>query len=508
MDSIKKNVHKFLQTLLCTRRKKAEMDCNVFDREDIEECAIDALSDDLSNSLSYKDCESDCVQCEANEELDEKVYPTVKPIDISEENKKEVQKELEHKKENIWSKRNTVGNKAGNSSKRITLAQIEDAVNRQIDNLDHDDGARSPAKEESKIEKAEESPAQDITASYVKRVSEHPRNRLNKMWSRENGDKGKSLELIKRRRIYTNFSVKNIKLSKQYWKELIGLKINKNIPFVEYIPDEHSFKTKPKYLEYIKEFFTEKSKEIGIAEKVIDVPGFYSITSMSLKNFLNNSYYNEEIINSLLEIYQGQARKEGFLVFNTFSYHSIEKLVESKVFDDKLIKEEDITSIKGIIFPIMLGYPYCEVICVLARPNMSHVELVHHNSTVFGDKENPKADEIMETILHYIEGYIIIPNTQDVHEVTDSRIKRKVPQWKRSVKSLKRVKYRAKKIEGKGMYQKIAIKDDTPPQIDKDKSGKMIANFIIRMCSKRYMADDQTLKNMAFLELLFGDPIL
>lgn len=70
----------------------------------------------------------------------------------------------------------------------------------------------------------------------------------------------------------------------------------------------------------------------------------------------------------------------------------------------------------------MLGYPYCEVICVVARPNMSHIELVHHNSTVFGDKENPKADEIIETILHYIEGYIIIPNTQDIHEVTDSRV--------------------------------------------------------------------------------------
>ena len=75
-------------------------------------------------------------------------------------------------------------------------------------------------------------------------------------------------------------------------------------------------------------------------------------------------------------------------------------------------------------------------------------------------------------------------------------------------RSIKKVKYRAKKIEGKGMYQKVVVKDNSPPHVDADKSGRMISNYIIRMCSKRYTTDDDTLKNISFLELLFGEPIL
>ncbi len=76
------------------------------------------------------------------------------------------------------------------------------------------------------------------------------------MWNNDpkNKNQTKSLELLKKKRVYANFSVKNIRFCKPYWKELIALKINQNIPFVEYIPDEHSYKTKPDYLKYIKTF--------------------------------------------------------------------------------------------------------------------------------------------------------------------------------------------------------------------------------------------------------------
>lgn len=120
-----------------------------------------------------------------------------------------------------------------------------------------------------------------------------------------------------------------MKFAKSIWNELLSLEINPDISFVEYIPGDHSYKVKPSYLEIVKKLITSKILATGIAEKIIDVPGKYQLTSLSFQNFLEHNFYSEEIINALLALYQQHAYCYGYVVFNTFSYSTVESLFKN-----------------------------------------------------------------------------------------------------------------------------------------------------------------------------------
>jgi hypothetical protein len=51
-----------------------------------------------------------------------------------------------------------------------------------------------------------------------------------------------------------------------------------------------------------------------MAEKLIEVPHMYVVTSLSLQNFLVNNYYNQEIIDALLALYGEHAMTNGYLL--------------------------------------------------------------------------------------------------------------------------------------------------------------------------------------------------
>ena len=137
------------------------------------------------------------------------------------------------------------------------------------------------------------------------------------------------LKQTKQRNLYSNFSLKNIKFAKEIWKEYIIDEINPNISFVEYIPQENSYKVKFAYLEAVRKIIDSKISKYGYSEKIIEDPLRYQISSLSLSNFLERNYYSEEIINALLALYQRHASAAGFLVFNTFAYITMHNLVSN-----------------------------------------------------------------------------------------------------------------------------------------------------------------------------------
>lgn len=146
---------------------------------------------------------------------------------------------------------------------------------------------------------------------------------------------------------------------KAYWKELLGLKINSDISFVDYCPEEHSYKVKPAYIKVLQDLITSKFCKIGMTEKIVEVPHLYSVSSLSLQNFLINNYYNEEVINALLMLYQGHAVEHGFSIYNTFSYLTILKRLNQPLKDKRFeVIYENYSKVNAIIFPIMVDDPY------------------------------------------------------------------------------------------------------------------------------------------------------
>lgn len=84
----------------------------------------------------------------------------------------------------------------------------------------------------------------------------------------------------------------------------------------------------------------------------------------------------------------------------------------------------------------------------------------------------------------------------------------KVAKWEKTTKSIKRTLYKAKFLDKDGKFVKPMDVQPEDPHRDADVSGRMICNHIIRMCAKRYCFDDEALKTMALLELMFGKTIL
>lgn len=192
----------------------------------------------------------------------------------------------------------------------------------------------------------------------------------NKLKSNENDCKILILKQTKQRNLYSNFSLKNIKFAKEIWKEYIIDEINQNISFVEYIPQENSYKVKFAYLEAVRKIIDSKISKYGYSEKIIEDPLRYQISSLSLSNFLERNYYSEEIINALLALYQRHASAAGFLVFNTFAYITMHNLVSNPgTNSDWEVEFNDISYCKGIIFPILITSPVNEFIWVIADPN-------------------------------------------------------------------------------------------------------------------------------------------
>lgn len=113
------------------------------------------------------------------------------------------------------------------------------------------------------------------------------------------------LEFKKKKSILNRFSLKNIKFGKELWVHQLSTQteIGLNLSLVDYIPATHAYKVKPQYLEKVKDFIKEKARLYGIAEKIIDCDQKYTITMMSLINFFEQDYYNEEIINALFSLY-------------------------------------------------------------------------------------------------------------------------------------------------------------------------------------------------------------
>ena len=122
-------------------------------------------------------------------------------------------------------------------------------------------------------------------------MSEHPKARLQKMCNNEGRYRRKTLEQRKRKQILKTFSLKNIKLAKQFWIELINLEIHPDISFVDYVSEDHTYKVKPQYLEIVQKLISNKIARFGTTETIINVPDKYKLTSLSLQNFLERNYY-------------------------------------------------------------------------------------------------------------------------------------------------------------------------------------------------------------------------
>jgi hypothetical protein len=216
------------------------------------------------------------------------------------------------------------------------------------------------------------------------------------------------LEFRKRRLVFRNFSLKNIKLAKPIWVELLAENINPNISFVDYIPSEHSYKIKPAYIEVVQDLINSKFCRIGMADDIIKVPYSYSVTCLSLQNFLTNNYYSEEIINALLLLYLGHAQYQGYLIFNTLSFHTVQKLAQRPYIElNCSIRANEASQVKAVIFPVMIDSPCNKVITIIAKPKDKTVELLHYNSKIFGDPENDKGNKIMKDVVKYVETHIL-----------------------------------------------------------------------------------------------------
>lgn len=156
---------------------------------------------------------------------------------------------------------------------------------------------------------------------------------------------------------------------------------------------------------------------------MIEVPYKYSVTSSSLQNFLVNNYYSEEIINSLLILYQEHSSTNGYLVFDTFTYHTVYKLVKNpnKQSDCSVIIS-DLDRCKAVIFPILITEPYNEVVVVIASPNEKTICLNHYNSRQFKDSKNKTALKLMHNIAKYIEAHLIPQAEEGKQKDNDSTV--------------------------------------------------------------------------------------
>jgi hypothetical protein len=160
-----------------------------------------------------------------------------------------------------------------------------------------------------------------------------------------------------------------------------------------------------------------------MADDIIKVPFSYSVTCISLQNFLTNNYYSEEIINALFMLYIEHAQYQGYLIFNTLSFHTVQKLAQKPYKElNCSVRGDQASDIKAVIFPVMIDCPYNEVIAAIARPKDKSVELVHYNSKTFGDSENTKGNEIMNDVIKYVETHILGVE-EDKAEDTESQVR-------------------------------------------------------------------------------------
>lgn len=166
-----------------------------------------------------------------------------------------------------------------------------------------------------------------ISDHSSKRPTEKPRKQYQEITIQEDTTK---MVARKQKRIVESFKVKNIKFNKAFWREILANDLNREASFVEYHPSEHSYKVKPAYLSKVKEVLVQQILRFGIAYDVINVPFGYTLTTLSLKNFLEHNYYSEEIINALLFLYQNQANQNGYLLFNTFAYLTVQKVIKTQ----------------------------------------------------------------------------------------------------------------------------------------------------------------------------------
>lgn len=262
--------------------------------------------------------------------------------------------------------------------------------------------------------------APDPTASCIKRMSDHPRARLRKMWSKGGNECRKSaLEFWKRRQVLKNFALKNMQLAKPIWIEILAESIREDISFVDYVPEDHSYKVKPAYVNLVKELISTKLWRIGMAEKLIEVPHMYVVTSLSLQNFLVNNYYNQEIIDALLALYGEHAMTNGYLLWNTFSYHSVWTFLNNpNKSPDCSIMMGNFKKCKGIIFPIPITDPINEVIMVMVSPNEKVAVLKHYNSSEFSNQISKQSNKILNNIIEYVETNIMCPLENQVERDT------------------------------------------------------------------------------------------
>ena len=230
----------------------------------------------------------------------------------------------DHDKENIQQQRPTFHKqltqnfadieKDDNKIKRISLSQNYDFMNtfdlpkpfteegnrdvnfggkckasqKEESNVSQNEKSKVFQKEESKVSNHESrilSKSDEAPKMSNKRSSDFYTSRTRKTENRENQWKILALKQSKKRNLMHNFSLKNIKLAKEIWREYISNVINPEISFVEYIPSENSYKVKYHYLDIVKNMIDSKISKFGFSEKIIEDKMNYWVTSLSLSNF-------------------------------------------------------------------------------------------------------------------------------------------------------------------------------------------------------------------------------
>lgn len=306
------------------------------------------------------------------------------------------------------------------------------------------------------------------------------------------------------------FSVKNLKFAKEIWTHemIMSTGITPDISFVDYVPESHTYKVKPQYLELIKDFIHDKVKKYGVAEKIIESKELgYSITMTSLLNFFTKNHYNEEISNALFVLHYQQASNNRYLLYNTLAYHSIESTLKKG--DSSLMSpfiNSDLKECKGIILPIIFSNCSTEMIAVMICPNEHEITLLHYGSSTYESPSSREANLIMDNLIEFMDTYAY--KTEELLGRNVEEESKIAPQWKKNVRSIKRRPFKPMPIDKNGNITPQLLKKESSIPEDTMTSSRMICNHIIRMCSGRHHFDEEALKTISFLELLFGNTLL
>jgi hypothetical protein len=140
---------------------------------------------------------------------------------------------------------------------------------------------------------------------------------------------------------------------------------------------------------------------------------------------------------------------------------------------------------------------------VTVSPKEKTAVLHHYNSVEFASSSSKLSNQVMNNCIAYVEKNMLGQEDGKKEQMIQNTV---VSSYEKTTQNLKRQRIVAKRLNQNGEFE--IVDRHRQEKGDAEISGRMVCNNIIRVCSKRYTFDDQALKTMAFLELIFGRTIL